>query len=54
MLWFVWVVEIHDGRRWVPCADCGLTKKDGLSRVREWKRRNPQDRFRVKQYGIVV
>ena len=51
---FVWVVEMHNGRRWVPCADCALTKADGLFRKREWKRRNKEDRFRIMKYEIAV
>lgn len=46
----VWIVEMkHDGK-WMPTIGCALNQKDGETVLAEWKRKNPDDGFRIKQY----
>lgn len=48
----VWVVEMwNDERgRWEPTMGAALTKERGLDVAREWRVRNPHDRFRIAKY----
>ncbi len=46
----VWVVEMLCNGKWFPTVGVKLTRKDGLDEKRDWKRRNPDDRFRLRRY----
>lgn len=49
----VWIVEmLHAGlSEWHSTVGCKLTKQDGLREMRDWRDRNPNDRFRLKRYA---
>ena len=53
----VWVVEMLNtwytsrGPKWEPVVGIGLTRKQGLLKARQWREKNPDDRFRVRQYA---
>jgi hypothetical protein len=47
----VWVIEIKDGKKWMPCADAHLTHGDAKREMAfYWMFNNPKDKFRVKKY----
>ena len=53
----VWVVEIKFigslGREvpsWQPCAEASISRSDARSKMLVWQKRNPDDKFRVRQY----
>lgn len=46
----VWVVEIKHHNEWLPCSGVGLTGDKCLEECAEWKKRNPDDKFRVSKY----
>lgn len=52
----VWIVQmLHEGyARWHSTVGCKLTKEDALKEMRAWKKRNPNDRFRVMEYLPVL
>ena len=47
----VWVVEMVDGKRWMPCSGASLFKDTGAIELSDWKRRNPNDSFRLVKYA---
>jgi len=49
----IWVVEMwnEERRRWEPTVGAGLNREDIRVKKREWKRRNPNDRFRIYKYA---
>lgn len=51
----VWVVEAlwEEGGGWHPTVGVKLTKDDAKREKREWKKRNPCDKFRVSKYEFV-
>lgn len=53
----VWVVEMWSEHiwdnvnpRWEPCSDCSLDKSTGLTLLKKWRNRNPDDKFRLSKY----
>jgi hypothetical protein len=49
----VWIVEanfINSTAGWHPTVGIGLSRMEGRQRLREWRRQNPYDRFRVRKY----
>ena len=46
----VWVVEMLGMSRWEPCAEARLCRADGIRARRVWKKKNPDDRFRIAPY----
>ena len=48
----VWVVEMWDPRLelWEPCASADEYRPRALQELRDFKQRNPDDRFRVAKY----
>ena len=47
----VWIVEMKQGKKWEPCADAQLTKKDAEREKKYyWQHNNPDDEFRVRTY----
>ncbi len=48
----VWVVEMwnQNRSRWEPTIGSALNRQDGREVRKNWKKRNPDDRFRLKQY----
>ena len=52
----VWVVEVRYWHReglsppWHPTVGVGLTRMDGRRVLSDWKRRNPDDSFRLVPY----
>jgi len=51
----IWLVEMWNFKResWEPTVGAGLTKEEALYEASEWRRKNPDDRFRVKKYVTV-
>lgn len=48
---YVWVVEMKDGKgRWSPCADGAIARDDARAMLKEWKRDNPDNCFRLRKY----
>lgn len=53
---YVWIVEGNyevGGRMtgWHPTVGIGLTKADASQRLEEWKKRNPDEWFRIVRYS---
>lgn len=50
----IWVVEmlndVYRIPRWEPTIGVRLTQKDARDECRDWQRRNPPDKFRVRAY----
>ena len=46
----VWMVEMKNNGRWLPCVTCRLTREDGRAALPLWRALNPDDRFRVAPY----
>lgn len=48
----VWIVEMKaDGEScYTPTVGCKLTRADALIELREWRGKNPDDRFRIRKY----
>lgn len=52
----VWVIEMwadtyrRAAPRWEPTVGVALTLRDARQTCREWHKRNPVDRFRVRLY----
>ncbi len=48
----VWIVEsqMEHERRFTPTVGCKLTRAEGREELREWQKRNPDDRFRLTKY----
>ena len=52
-LWSLWVVEIRfadDDNGWQPTCGVALSRDDARQAMAEWQQRNPEDRFRVREY----
>ena len=51
----VWVVEMKFKgiSEWEPTVGCALTREDGRELRVEWKKRNPDDQFRLTKYEAV-
>ncbi len=53
----VWVVEMwYDWQRtsaWFPCSSCAPTKHCAQTWARQFRERDPDDRFRVVRYERV-
>jgi hypothetical protein len=47
---YVWVVEMLDNGKCYPCAGIGIDKDQGKDALRDWKNRNPHDKFRLTKY----
>ena len=45
------VIEMLDNGKWKPTIGVGLTKIHGQWQRREWRRRNPDDKFRLRKYA---
>jgi len=47
----VWIVEAsYDGGAWHPTVGVRLTRRDARVELAAWRRRNPDDRFRLRRY----
>ena len=54
----VWIVEVKyydpgviwSQTAWHPTVSCALTQEDGKRVLRDWRKRNPDDRFRLICY----
>ena len=49
----LWVVEIRfaeDDCGWQPTTGAALSRGDARNVMAEWQTRNPDDRFRVREY----
>ena len=46
----VWIVEMF-WRSWGATVGVALTREDGREVLRDWQRRNPTDRFRLRAYA---
>lgn len=48
----LYVVEIsfNDGLTWEPTVGAGLTRSGGREKVKEWRKMNPADKFRLRVY----
>lgn len=51
---YVWIVEIlhsdFEHKDWRPTVGCRLDKRLARAELKDWKRRNPCDRFRLTRY----
>lgn len=51
----VWVIEIKDGKLWLPCAGAQLARKDAIrERDYDWRFNYPNDKFRVRKYVAAI
>lgn len=52
---YLWVVEMLIERsrvmRWEPTLGVRFSKADALAEAKEWRAKNPSDRFRVRKYS---
>lgn len=48
----VWVVEMQFERhgKYYPTIGTALVRLDGRKKLKDWKARNPDDGFRLRQY----
>lgn len=48
----VWIVEMkyEDSNHWHATVGCSITKEGGKFILREWRNKNPDDKFRLKEY----
>jgi len=46
----VWIVEWFVFGRWSPSLSGQLNKKDARQALDEWKRHNPDRKFRLRRY----
>ena len=46
----IWVIEMFDGKEWGPTVGVGLCRADARIKKQDWEKRNPDDRFRIRQY----
>lgn len=46
----IWVVEQFGGRKWWPCEDAKLLKKDALWKQKVWEAPDPEGKYRVTKY----
>ena len=47
---FVWIVEMRDGAGSNPTVGVALTRLAAEDIERDWRQRNPDDKFRVVKY----
>ena len=47
---WLWVVEMRVYGRWEATMGAGLTKGSGSEELKEWRKRNPSDTFRLTRY----
>ena len=47
----LWVVEMLLRDAWHPTVGAALNREDAQREMTEWKRCNPEDRFRICRYG---
>ena len=50
MMTYIWVVEMFTGTRWEACSYVAQTKAAAIRAARDYRDRNPDDRFRVALY----
>lgn len=48
----IWIVELRDpdSGEWLPTIGAALNREDGRCEVRDWRRLNPGDCFRLREY----
>ena len=48
----IWVVEMFNpvSQRYDACAAAALTKEDCMVKLREWRKKNRYDKFRIRPY----
>jgi len=48
----VWVVEVDFSRdqSWAPTVGVGLTRDDAMAAIADWRKRLPDDKFRLQKY----
>ena len=48
----IWVIEMQNDRtgKWEACRECDFTRRGLAAEIKEWKDRNPDDRFRATLY----
>ena len=53
----VWIIEIFFDRGlyqgWTPTVGIALMRDDARLVLRDWQRRNPDDKFRLTQYAAL-
>lgn len=49
---YVWIVELlyEDQSEWHPTVGARLARIDARRELQDWRRRNPDDRFRLVRY----
>ena len=48
----IWVIEMLNDRsgKWEACRECNFTRRELSIDLKEWRIRNPDDRFRATLY----
>jgi len=47
----LWVVEMLEPfGKWHQTTGAGINRENGRWKLREWRRRNPDDKFRLRKY----
>lgn len=49
----LWVIEMLDEQSWKPTVAVGLSRQDAREACDRWRERNPDDKFRVREYRRV-
>ena len=48
--WPLWVVEMNIDGAWHPTVGVTVTRDQARSELEDWQERNPDDKFRLRQY----
>ena len=46
----VWIVEMEQRGKWMPCGSMYFTKRQALGDVSYWKEGDPGEKLRVRKY----
>ena len=46
----VWIIEMLENGKWVPCAAAHLARFEATNDLHNWIMDNPHDRFRAVKY----
>ena len=52
----IYIVELMSPfrQRWLPTVGVELTVEAGRKELREWRKRNPNDKFRLQAYARAI
>jgi hypothetical protein len=50
---YVWVVELLDHGKWLPCIECRLTRQDARVVLAQSQKAFPSFKLRIRRYEAV-